>query len=441
MTAHDYDLSEQNEWLGSRPFDRSRRVIAYDTSFIPLTGSPITTLFLSQAVYWQTRMGAGEWWWKTSESWQGELGVTRRHLDAARAKLKDLGILEERRGGAKGTMFYRVVVTKVMELTKTPKKSSNGGCVQSKPLSNGGCVQSERKSSSSIIDDHKKDLSDAAAPHASEQPRQRGLHAGQLGRKKKLGQEGKLKTPATLQGGLKGKRGTYEETSETPAQKAARLAARAIGAAGRETPDESFGRALSVQRRATSRRRKRPKDPFESACAEGREDDLKHDPLRNAVAQRTAAEKPSSGAGFDAWSDYAQDQVRRPARHGGGIKSTDEWNGPDLDKYLGILVAATLDVVAPPNSMARTRKQAKDFISDLTATKAREYVDYVIDNWVFVSKTLKIKAPAPTVGIIAGYLESIKVLMVGGTIGDGGMTGADRVRPDAEYDSGPKVGW
>jgi len=441
-------LLEQDDWLSNRARDKNRRVVAYDTTFLPFAKTPLVTLFLSQALYWQTRMGAGEWWWKTRESWMQELGFSRRNVESCRTALRKLGLLEERRGGVKGVTFYRVVVTKVMALMETPIREAKGGCVPSKDVSMGGCVPSPAKASSSIIDDLDKDLGEAAASRGEKKPRQSGLKAGQLGKKEGRGK--KEEKDARLRGlhrDTKSKQKTYADASETVAdasetvaQRAARKALEAHGRSGQTHPDDAFERALASNRGSASRRRRKPKDPFESACNEGKEDELKHDPVRKAVAQRSTAPMPHEGAGFDAWSDYAQDRICRPARHGGGVKQTKDWNGVDLDRYLGILIDSVL--TAPKHdSRGKTRKHAADFVRDLTAIRAREFVDYALDSWTALSVLLKIDAPAPSIAIISGYLESIKAHMAGLSIGKGQGTGADRVSTPEEYADGPATGW
>lgn len=62
------------------------RPIAYHRVFVTLTGSVKAAILLSQAVYWQKRARQSDgWWYKTTEEWQDETGLTRHEQDTARA--------------------------------------------------------------------------------------------------------------------------------------------------------------------------------------------------------------------------------------------------------------------------------------------------------------------------------------------------------------------
>ncbi|MFA0036475.1 hypothetical protein AB4423_06990 [Vibrio chagasii] len=63
---------------------------------------------LSQAIYWSRRTNASGYFYKTQAEWEDETGMTRRELDTARKKLRDLGILEEKKQGVPCRIFYKI---------------------------------------------------------------------------------------------------------------------------------------------------------------------------------------------------------------------------------------------------------------------------------------------------------------------------------------------
>ncbi len=84
------------------------RQIRFQVCFVDVTGSIGAALFLSQACYWQTACGVGEWWYKTAEQWYEEARLPRKTIEAARTCLRELKILEERRPKHHGPIYYRI---------------------------------------------------------------------------------------------------------------------------------------------------------------------------------------------------------------------------------------------------------------------------------------------------------------------------------------------
>ena len=85
------------------------RPIAYQRSFVKITGSATAALFLSQCVYWANRTNDKEgWFFKTAAEWQEETGLNRREMEAARRLLKGKGIVDEVLKGVPATLHYRV---------------------------------------------------------------------------------------------------------------------------------------------------------------------------------------------------------------------------------------------------------------------------------------------------------------------------------------------
>ena len=108
-----------------------KEVIAYRPQFARLLGSSSAALFLSQALYWQRKVGPRRWWFKVRDaerneegciqppseperqSWEWEVGLTRREYESARSELKKLGVLEERRKGCPARVHFRVDITRL----------------------------------------------------------------------------------------------------------------------------------------------------------------------------------------------------------------------------------------------------------------------------------------------------------------------------------------
>lgn len=68
---------------------------------VRLTGSPNVARFLAQCLYWSTRcdlvIQRQGWFYKSREEWQAETWLSRYQQEKARAQLRDMGLLRERR--------------------------------------------------------------------------------------------------------------------------------------------------------------------------------------------------------------------------------------------------------------------------------------------------------------------------------------------------------
>lgn len=85
------------------------RPIAFQRVFVSLGAGVTGALLLSQAVYWSRRSTLrGGWFYKTREEWEEETGLTRREQEGARKKLRDLGVLEEKKQGIPCKTYYRI---------------------------------------------------------------------------------------------------------------------------------------------------------------------------------------------------------------------------------------------------------------------------------------------------------------------------------------------
>jgi len=85
------------------------RPIAFHRPLVTITGSITAALMLSQAIYWSRRTTEDDgWFYKTMAEWEEETGMTRREQETARAKLRELGFIEEERRGMPAQLHYRV---------------------------------------------------------------------------------------------------------------------------------------------------------------------------------------------------------------------------------------------------------------------------------------------------------------------------------------------
>jgi len=85
----------------------SRR-IAYPPSLVRVTSCPLAALFLAQCLYWQGHLGEATWWEKSRDEWMNETGFSRRNIETARKRLRELDLIEERREGVPSRLLYRV---------------------------------------------------------------------------------------------------------------------------------------------------------------------------------------------------------------------------------------------------------------------------------------------------------------------------------------------
>ena len=85
------------------------RPIAFHRAFIELGVGVTGALLLSQALYWSKRTKhADKWFYKTQKEWTEETGMSRREIETARKKLRQLNILEEKKQGVPCKVFYRI---------------------------------------------------------------------------------------------------------------------------------------------------------------------------------------------------------------------------------------------------------------------------------------------------------------------------------------------
>jgi hypothetical protein len=85
------------------------RPIAFQRSFIALNVGVTGALMLSQAWEWTNRSDDKDgWFFKTQVEWEEIIGLTRYEQETARRRLKELGVLLEKRRGLPAQLCYRV---------------------------------------------------------------------------------------------------------------------------------------------------------------------------------------------------------------------------------------------------------------------------------------------------------------------------------------------
>jgi hypothetical protein len=112
--------------MKTRLIDLSRP-IAFQRSYVTITGSINAALMLSQSVYWTPRsQNPDGWFFKTAEEWESELGLTWEQQKMARKKLIAAGLWEEKRQGAT-VMLFRVNLAAVEESIRQTLIESESG--------------------------------------------------------------------------------------------------------------------------------------------------------------------------------------------------------------------------------------------------------------------------------------------------------------------------
>ncbi|TAK82110.1 MAG: hypothetical protein EPO20_22650, partial [Betaproteobacteria bacterium] len=90
------------------------RHIAFHRRLVDLTASVKAALLLSQSIYW-TRHGrdiarTSGWFFKTTEQWEMETGLSAKEQVTARQVLRELAILNEQRVGLPAKLHFRLCV-------------------------------------------------------------------------------------------------------------------------------------------------------------------------------------------------------------------------------------------------------------------------------------------------------------------------------------------
>lgn len=93
------------------------RPIAFQRGFVSLGCGITGALMLSQAVYWSKRTSDPDgWFYKTAKEWEEETGLTRCEQETARARLNNIGALQEKKQGVPCKLYYRVDFKVLLQL-------------------------------------------------------------------------------------------------------------------------------------------------------------------------------------------------------------------------------------------------------------------------------------------------------------------------------------
>lgn len=96
----------------------SNKVIALQQGFISIIGLDAAVL-LSQAIYWQNKMGKRSWY-KTQQDWESEIGLSRRQQERARSILRAQNpcFWFEKYAGTPRRLFFKVDLTILATMAK-----------------------------------------------------------------------------------------------------------------------------------------------------------------------------------------------------------------------------------------------------------------------------------------------------------------------------------
>lgn len=94
-----------------------RHFVSYHPKLLELTGSVTSALLLSQGLSWMRYAHSAhktDWFWKTSDSWAYETGLSRHEQDSARKKLKAANLLKEKRMGMPARLSYQINLDEIL---------------------------------------------------------------------------------------------------------------------------------------------------------------------------------------------------------------------------------------------------------------------------------------------------------------------------------------
>ncbi|HFQ4959224.1 TPA: hypothetical protein ACGUPM_002677 [Vibrio vulnificus] len=140
------------------------RPVAFHRAFVKLGVGVTGALMLSQALYWQNRTNSSGWFYKTQQEWEEETGLTRRELDTARKRLRDLGILLEKKQGVPCRVFYQISEPNLIgALEQTSLAESAKQCCTNPPGSAAQIRQTKTETTHRLPETTTKDLCAGAA--------------------------------------------------------------------------------------------------------------------------------------------------------------------------------------------------------------------------------------------------------------------------------------
>ena len=106
------------------PVDFLDRPIAFHRCFVAISGGVAGAVFLSQLLYWEKRIPVERqgWMYKTANEWEEETGLGRYEQEAARKKLRGVGVLEEELRGVPARLYYKLNINKLNSLLNSANK-------------------------------------------------------------------------------------------------------------------------------------------------------------------------------------------------------------------------------------------------------------------------------------------------------------------------------
>lgn len=103
-----------------------REPITFHPTYVEITGSVTAALMLSYACYTADRMlneqmqgdlpDFNGWLHKSQDDWTRDTGLSRRELEGARRRLREMGLLQEKRVGAPARLLIKVDFDRLSDL-------------------------------------------------------------------------------------------------------------------------------------------------------------------------------------------------------------------------------------------------------------------------------------------------------------------------------------
>jgi len=143
------------------------RPIAFQRSFVRLGAGITGALMLSQAIYWTNRSeGRDGWFYKTQSDWEDETGMTRFEQEGARKKLRELGVLEEKKQGIPCKTYYRVNLETLQTRLLETSKQGSGKPADSAAENQQPITEITTETTTEIIADGKSPSTRASVPYS-----------------------------------------------------------------------------------------------------------------------------------------------------------------------------------------------------------------------------------------------------------------------------------
>jgi hypothetical protein len=103
----------------------SDRVIAFHPALARAFGGVNEALLFQQLAYWSDKGADPQWIYKTQKELEAETTLTRTQQEGARAKLRRLGVIEERKRGLPSRLYFRIAWDQVFRILETSNDAGN----------------------------------------------------------------------------------------------------------------------------------------------------------------------------------------------------------------------------------------------------------------------------------------------------------------------------